>query len=114
MPLPKELRTTKRYGSRYGRTTKHRAAVVEREQRTAHKCPYCNKEKVYRLVMGIWKCEKCLAVFTGKAYSIHAKRLTVEELAKTRAETALEVEAQDIREKEIEEAAEEEEKAVAQ
>ncbi|MBN2422645.1 50S ribosomal protein L37ae [Candidatus Woesearchaeota archaeon] len=64
------LGTAKRFGPRYGRTTKLRFAEIEQEQRKLHKCPYCHNMKVKRISVGIWKCKKCNAKFTGKAYTI--------------------------------------------
>jgi len=61
--------TTKRFGPRYGITGKEKVARIEAEMRKLHKCPYCAQEKVRRLVMGVWECKKCLAKFTGKAYT---------------------------------------------
>ncbi|MBU0758489.1 MAG: 50S ribosomal protein L37ae [Nanoarchaeota archaeon] len=62
--------STKRFGSRYGRTTKLRFGEIEKEQRRLHKCPYCHKEKVKRISVGIWECRKCSAKFTGKAFTL--------------------------------------------
>ncbi|MBI2662810.1 50S ribosomal protein L37ae, partial [Candidatus Woesearchaeota archaeon] len=45
-------------------------AQIETEQRSKHKCPYCNKQSVKRLAMGIWQCSKCNNKFTAKAYSL--------------------------------------------
>ncbi|MEK6917047.1 MAG: 50S ribosomal protein L37ae [Nanoarchaeota archaeon] len=65
--LPKSI---KRFGSRYGRTTRLKYGAIEREQRALHKCPYCNQIKVKRLSTGIWHCKKCDSKFTGKAYTV--------------------------------------------
>ncbi|MBR9699476.1 50S ribosomal protein L37ae [Candidatus Woesearchaeota archaeon] len=64
-----KLGSMKRFGSRYGRTARHNFAKIEKEQRKLHKCPYCNKEAVKRIAVGIWKCRKCDVKFTGKAYT---------------------------------------------
>lgn len=60
----------KRYGVRYGRTTKHRRAAIERKQKAAQNCPYCRKPKAKRLSVGIYYCGKCDTKFTGPAYSL--------------------------------------------
>ncbi len=70
MAKEKSLGSIKRFGARYGRTLKKKFAIVENEQRKLHECPYCNYTKVKRASKGIWKCNKCSATFTGKAYSI--------------------------------------------
>ncbi len=63
----------KRFGARYGTKVKHRFGEIEKEQRKKHKCPYCSAEKVKRIAVGIWCCNKCKAKFTGKAYTISKK-----------------------------------------
>ncbi|MBT3463615.1 50S ribosomal protein L37ae [archaeon] len=68
--VKKEASSTKRFGSRYGRTTKLRFGLIEKEQRKLHMCPYCKKVKVKRLSAGIWQCRGCDAKFTGKAYTL--------------------------------------------
>ncbi|MFH1642441.1 MAG: hypothetical protein ABIC04_06095 [Nanoarchaeota archaeon] len=68
-----KISSTKRFGPRYGRKTKHRFGTIESEQRKLHKCPYCNAIKVKRVAVGIWICRKCNSKFTGKAYSIKNK-----------------------------------------
>ena len=65
--LPKNV---KRFGARYGRTTRLKYGAIERTQRTFHKCPYCNQKKVKRISAGIWLCQKCGSKFTGKAYTL--------------------------------------------
>jgi len=65
-----EPTSIKRFGVRYGRTTKLRFGLIEKQQRMHHKCPYCNMLKVKRLSVGIWECSKCKSKFTGKAYTI--------------------------------------------
>ncbi|HIG96005.1 TPA: hypothetical protein HA249_03910 [Candidatus Woesearchaeota archaeon] len=80
MGLPKELSSIKRFGVRYGRTTRHRYAIQDRLQKQIYKCPYCAKQKVKRVSVGLWCCRKCGAFFTGKAYTLAKKRITAEEL----------------------------------
>jgi len=61
--------TTKRFGTRYGRTVKQKVAKVELAAKATYKCPYCAAQKVKKKMAGIWECGKCGKVFTGKAYS---------------------------------------------
>ncbi len=77
----KSLGAVKRFGVRYGRTTKHNMARIEELQRKKQKCPYCLKEKVIRLSAGIWHCQKCDNKFTGNAYYLgpKIKEITEEE-----------------------------------
>ena len=65
--------SVKKFGPRYGRTLKEKFGKIEKEQRKKHKCPYCSAIKVKRVSMGIWRCGRCKAKFTGKAYSITRK-----------------------------------------
>ena len=73
-----KLGSVKRFGARYGRKTKLKFSKIEIEQRKLHKCPYCNKIAAKRVAVGIWKCRKCNAKFTGKAYSVSKKIITRE------------------------------------
>ncbi len=73
----KRLGSVKRFGSRYGRRVRHKLAKIEAVLKGKHKCPYCRSMKAKQLSVGIWKCKKCGAKFTGKAYSL--KKILVEE-----------------------------------
>ncbi|MBI2657262.1 50S ribosomal protein L37ae [Candidatus Woesearchaeota archaeon] len=73
MKTEEKLGSVKRFGARYGRKPKLKFSKIEAEQRKLHKCPYCNKIAVKRAAAGIWKCRKCNAKFTGKAYSVSRK-----------------------------------------
>ncbi len=66
----KQKPTTRRLGSRYGRTTRAKLGKIEEMQKKKYKCPYCQFKKVKRLSVGIWQCEKCKAKFTSKAYFV--------------------------------------------
>ena len=70
MAETKKLGSAKRFGPRYGRTTKHNFAKIEKEHRKLHKCPYCSREAVKRISTGIWFCRKCNAKFSGGAYTV--------------------------------------------
>src|SRR3989344_5236523 len=72
------LGSVKRYGARYGRKLKLKLSKIETEQRKLHKCPYCSKIAVKRVALGIWRCRKCNAKFSGKAYSISKKIISKE------------------------------------
>ena len=78
MKTKENLGSVKRFGARYGRKPKLKFSKIETEQRKLHKCPYCNKVAVKRMAVGIWKCKKCDAKFTGKAYSV-SKKIIVKE-----------------------------------
>jgi len=72
------LGSVKRFGARYGRKLKLKFSKIETEQRKLHKCPYCSKTAAKRVAVGIWKCRKCKAKFTGKAYSV-SKKITAKD-----------------------------------
>lgn len=71
MAKKQSLGTTKRFGTRYGRSNKLAVARIEAQYRTTQKCPYCLYTTAKRLSRGIWGCSKCGSKFTAKAYSIH-------------------------------------------
>jgi large subunit ribosomal protein L37Ae len=62
--------STKRFGSRYGKTNKVKFGAIEALQRKKYTCPSCSRDKVRRVSLGIWSCEKCGYKFTSKAYTI--------------------------------------------
>lgn len=62
--------STKRFGSRYGKTTKDKFGKIETEQRKSHKCPYCSRASVKREALGIWVCKHCNSKFTSKANTV--------------------------------------------
>jgi large subunit ribosomal protein L37Ae len=80
------LGPVKRFGTRYGRTVKHKVANIEIEQKQNHKCPYCGKPRVSRVSYGIWQCAKCNARFTARAYTVGSKLSLAEQAAQLMAE----------------------------
>ncbi len=63
--------SVKRYGARYGATTRRRAGIIEAGYRNIRlNCPYCGKKNVKRSSLGIWECAKCNSRFTGRAYEL--------------------------------------------
>ena len=84
--LQKGLGPVKRFGTRYGRTTKHKLAKIEIELKKRHTCPYCAKKSVRRISYGIWSCERCKNTFTARAYTVGKKMSLVEQAAQLVAE----------------------------
>ncbi|MCK4522304.1 MAG: 50S ribosomal protein L37ae [Nanoarchaeota archaeon] len=80
MVIAKKYKSVRRFGSRYGRGIKEKIAVIESEQRKKHKCPYCGKNVVKRVAVGIWYCKACQSKFTGKAYTTSKKIVLKKEL----------------------------------
>jgi len=72
MATKKRKSSTKRFGVRYGRTTKNKLEKIERASKAKYKCPYCAAKKVKKKMAVIWECGTCGKVFTGKAYSSEA------------------------------------------
>ncbi len=66
----KSTGSVKRFGARYGKTTKDKFGAVEAAQRKLYKCPSCSRTQVKRLSTGIWQCRKCGHKFASKAYSV--------------------------------------------
>ena len=74
-----KIGSIKKFGTRYGRTTKEQFGIIENQQKTSYKCPHCHYSALKRLAMGIWQCYKCSAKFAGKAYTIGKKTLKLSE-----------------------------------
>jgi large subunit ribosomal protein L37Ae len=66
----KKRSSVKRFGVRYGRTSKERLGEIEKEQKKKQKCPYCHFSQVKKISAGIWQCRKCGAKFTSRAYKV--------------------------------------------
>ena len=66
----KKVGSTGRYGVRYGQRLRAKVNMVEKTQDKSKKCPYCHRDTVKRVSVGIWQCKKCDSKFTGKAYRI--------------------------------------------
>jgi len=67
----KKVKSSGRYGARYGRSVRANVVKVESKQRVKQKCPYCGKMGVKRLSKGIWKCKKCDKKFASDIYYIN-------------------------------------------
>jgi len=80
------LGPVKRFGTRYGRTLKHKLAKIEVEQKQRHKCPYCGKLKVSFVSFGVWQCDKCNSRFTARAFTVGEKLSLAEQAAQLVAE----------------------------
>lgn len=69
----KKIGPTRGFGARYGATVRKRYISVVTSLHKAHDCPKCGSTSVHRQSVGVWKCGKCGAVFTGGAYSPSTK-----------------------------------------
>ncbi|MBI4448686.1 50S ribosomal protein L37ae [Candidatus Woesearchaeota archaeon] len=70
------LASAKRFGARYGPRIRNKVAEIELSSRGWHKCPYCSRQQVKRVAIGIFSCRKCNETFTGKAYGPIKKIIT--------------------------------------
>ena len=64
----KKIGSTRGLEARYGSTVRKRYIEAISGLKTAHKCPQCGTKNVKRRSVGVWKCKKCGAAFTGGAY----------------------------------------------
>lgn len=69
------MKSTKRFGARYGRSVKNKFEQIEAEQKKSHQCPNCRQFRVKRVAAGIWECNKCGNKFVNKAYTIAKTRV---------------------------------------
>jgi len=69
MGRTKKIGSTRGLEARYGATVRKRYIEVVTGLKTKHKCPQCGSQSVRRQSVGLWKCGKCSAVFTGGAYT---------------------------------------------
>lgn len=65
-----ELKSAKRFGTRYGRAVKLKVANIETLQKQSYKCPSCNKNKAKKTALGIFVCKACGTKFSDKAYMV--------------------------------------------
>lgn len=70
MATGKKSGSSKKFGTRYGITSRQKYARIDALQKTSYACPYCRYPKVKRLNTGIWYCSKCDTKFTSKAYTV--------------------------------------------
>ncbi len=65
----KKVKSTGRYGPRYGVGIRKRLLKVEKIQKKKQTCPKCGKPTVIRVSPGIFKCKKCDETFAGGSYT---------------------------------------------
>lgn len=70
MARTKVVKSSGRFGARYGRTIRKKVTGIEKRQKAYFKCPYCSAVKVKRVASGIWQCRKCKNKFTGRSYEV--------------------------------------------
>ncbi len=73
MAKTKKVKSTGRFGARYGRKIKLRVREIEKQSKKKYKCPECDADRVQRISNGIWKCSRCGNKFAGPAYKPFSK-----------------------------------------
>ena len=58
-----------KFATRYGASLRKTIKKIEISQRKKYPCPFCGKESVKRVAVGIWTCQKCQKSVTGGAYT---------------------------------------------
>ena len=64
----KKVKSTGRYGVRYGSRLRKRVREVDATAKSEHRCPRCRIYAVKKESVGIWKCRKCDYTFAGGAW----------------------------------------------
>jgi large subunit ribosomal protein L37Ae len=67
MTKTKKVKSSGRYGARYGTRVRIKVANIESIQRKKQKCIFCNGI-AKRLSKGIWLCKKCNKKFASHTY----------------------------------------------
>ncbi len=70
MTKTKKVKSSGRFGPRYGKTVRARVVQVEEKQRKKQICPLCKRFGAKRLSKGIWKCSKCNKKFASDTYHL--------------------------------------------
>jgi len=64
----KKVKSSGRFGARYGKKVRTKITKFEAKQRKKQSCPFCKKTGIKRLSKGIYKCFKCGKKFTSNAF----------------------------------------------
>lgn len=84
---------TRKYGTRYGASLRKIIKKFEVQQHAVYLCPFCGKNSVRRLAVGIWSCKSCHKTVAGGAWELAtaqalAAKSTMLRLKKLREEQA--------------------------
>ena len=70
MGRTKKVGIAGKFGARYGSRTRNNWRTIMEVQKGVQKCPKCEtKVRNMRETVGVWKCKKCGARFTGGAWN---------------------------------------------
>ena len=59
---------TGKYGTRYGAKLRKQVKSIEILQRSKYTCPFCGKNAMRRIAVGIWSCKGCRRSVAGGAW----------------------------------------------
>jgi len=68
MGRTKKVKSTGRFGARYGAGVRKRVLAVEERKKKKYVCPKCNKKALRWRAVGIWECESCGLQMAGGAW----------------------------------------------
>ncbi len=89
MGKTKSVKSTGRFGPKYGATLRKRVLTIEKKAEKGQRCPKCKSmNTLARMVTGIWVCKSCGIKFAGGAYIAQmtlGKTMTPEEFKSTKA-----------------------------
>jgi large subunit ribosomal protein L37Ae len=72
MVKTRKVKSSGRFGARYGRSVRRKTTEVESLQRKKQCCIFCDST-CKRLSSGIWLCNKCGKKFASHAYYLNKK-----------------------------------------
>lgn len=89
MGKTKSVKSTGRFGPKYGATLRKRVLTIEKKAEKGQRCPKCKSvNTLERMVTGIWECKSCGIKFAGGAYIAQTtlgKTITPEEFKSIKA-----------------------------
>jgi large subunit ribosomal protein L37Ae len=69
LPRTKKVKSTGRFGARYGAKLRRRVLDIDNKRHEPHRCPSCaTRAALKREAAGLWRCSKCGLLFAGGAY----------------------------------------------
>ncbi len=68
MGRTKKVKSTGRFGARYGAGVRKKVLAVEVRKKRKYICPRCNKKALRWKAVGIWECESCGVKIAGGAW----------------------------------------------
>eukprot|EP01016_Furgasonia_blochmanni_P054529 TRINITY_DN8_c0_g1_i1.p2 TRINITY_DN8_c0_g1~~TRINITY_DN8_c0_g1_i1.p2 ORF type:complete len:166 (-),score=70.27 TRINITY_DN8_c0_g1_i1:312-809(-) len=66
----KKVGITRKYGVRYGASLRKIIKKFEIQQHAKYFCPFCGKNGMRRVSVGIWHCKPCFKTIAGGAWTL--------------------------------------------